>query len=174
MDTPLNLPTYCLDTPTCTYCPHLLLLHIRSILLYFVVTDVLAYFCRTFSFFTFIALRSCFVLFSDCTPKCHRVIGNYMPAPRLSSTDDPNLGGMPPHLNQNYDPSLNNSVFEDPPPEHMTPVGAPRAMFDEDQEAANEPPPLVKRTSRPSLGSDSRGSLFCFYFVLFCFYCWYS
>ncbi len=76
-----------------------------------------------------------------------------------------------------YDP--NNSVFDDSapaPPHHpgMVPhqhhlqppmVGAPRAMFDDDQElAANEPPPLVKRSSRPSVGSETRGWFLCFVF----------
>ena len=41
-------------------------------------------------------------------------------------------------------------------------VGAPRAIFDEDESGAREPPPLMKRTSRSALPSvDSRGWCFC-------------
>ena len=46
------------------------------------------------------------------------------------------------------------------PVQHV--VGAPRAIFDEDESGAREPPPLMKRTSRSALPSvDSRG--WCFF-----------
>ena len=49
------------------------------------------------------------------------------------------------------------------PVQHV--VGAPRAIFDEDESGAREPPPLMKRTSRSALPSvDSRG--WCFFLVL--------
>ena len=53
------------------------------------------------------------------------------------------------------------------PVQHV--VGAPRAIFDEDEGGggAREPPPLMKRTSRSALPStDSRG-----WFLLLFFFC---
>ncbi len=77
-----------------------------------------------------------------------------------------------------FDPTLNNSVFDDP--SAMTPVpvvgtGAPRAMFDdEENDPSNEPPPLIKRTSRPTLGAPETRGIWSFtsYFLLHCALFW--
>lgn len=76
--------------------------------------------------------------------------------PRHSSVDD-QPGSLQGSIGAGYDPNLNNSVFEDSGSmQGGVAYGAPRAIFDED-EAQNEPPPLMKKTSRSTLGSDSRG-----------------
>lgn len=105
-------------------------------------------------------------LWSACIPKCKwtppvlfwlpfSILLSLGRPGRLSSVDDPHssLQGSV----RNFDP--NNSVFEDSNSINHAghpPYGAPRAIFDEE----DEPPPLSKNHSRSTLGSDSRGFIF--------------
>ena len=69
-------------------------------------------------------------------------------APRYSSVEDPTYSL---HGSLGYDPNLDNSVFEEQP-QHQ--VGAPRAIFDED-ERQREPSP----DNKMNFGGQQRGWL---------------
>jgi hypothetical protein len=71
--------------------------------------------------------------------------------PRYSSVDDPQFNL---HGNLGYDPNLDNSVFEAAPPL----VGAPRAIFDEDEN---------QREPSPEHRIQQRGWLFFFVCLVF-------
>ena len=89
------------------------------------------------------------------------------PVARYSSLDDPSQYPSSLQGSINYD--QNNSVFEDNVSISQAghpPYGAPKAIFDEDEAAQNEPPPLMKKASRSTLGSESRGCYACFSFLL--------
>ncbi|XP_059090371.1 catenin delta-2-like isoform X2 [Tigriopus californicus] len=87
-------------------------------------------------------------------------VRGYSPHHRHSSLDD-HPHSLQGSIGGGYDPNLNNSVFEDTASIQGStnhtgyPFGAPRAMFDDDESGQSEPPPLMKRTSRPSVNSDS-------------------
>lgn len=76
--------------------------------------------------------------------------------PRYSSVDDPQFNL---HGNLGYDPNLDNSVFEVAPPL----VGAPRAIFDED-ENQREPSPEHRMQQRGWLFFSTLNLSFDFYY----------
>eukprot|EP00095_Tigriopus_kingsejongensis_P008550 maker-scaffold989_size72935-snap-gene-0.8 protein:Tk08550 transcript:maker-scaffold989_size72935-snap-gene-0.8-mRNA-1 annotation:"catenin delta-2" len=95
----------------------------------------------------------------------------YMPHPHRHSSLDDHPHSLQGSIGGGYDPNLNNSVFEDTGSVHGSvnhtgyPFGAPRAMFDDDESGQSEPPPLMKRSGRPSTNSDSSRGGFSFHFA---------
>lgn len=109
------------------------------------MTDLLeAFDCLScFSFFSFIYFLffACFSFFRFCF--LFVFVSGYVP--RYSSVEDPTFSL---HGSIGYDPNLDNSVFED----HPQQVGAPRAIFDED-ERQREPSP----DNKMNFGGQQRG-----------------
>jgi hypothetical protein len=71
-------------------------------------------------------------------------------APRYSSVEDPSYSI---HGSLGYDPNLDNSVFEDQPQ-----LGAPRAIFDED-ERLQQQQPRERSPDKMNFGGSQRGWL---------------